>query len=75
MNTCVEYLVLTECGRRFCWSAIDEESLRRDLEYRHYKPTFVQLYSEYEAEMHRKEEQEKLVAEHTADVKGEKPAA
>lgn len=68
MNQCVEYLVLTECGRRFVWSDTDLESLFRSLSFRGYKATFVQLYSEYEAEQHRKEEQEKLTAEHIADV-------
>lgn len=59
----IDYLVQTECGRNFGWSATDMSSLVRDLEYRGYKATFVQTMSEYEAELHAQEEQDRLVDE------------
>lgn len=56
----VEYLVLTECGRRFGWAAVDLNQLFHDMHERNYKVTYVKPMSEYEAEIHTKEEQERL---------------
>jgi len=59
-----EFVVDTECGRHFIWSAFDLESLLRDLIYRGYRATFVMELSEYEAEVAKKEAQEELHHEH-----------
>ena len=57
-----EFVVDTECGRHFIWSAFDLESLLRDLIYRGYRATFVMELSE--AEVAKKEAQEELHHEH-----------
>lgn len=48
MGELVEYLVLTECGRRFAWSALGYDQLFRDMHERNYTVTFVMPYKEYE---------------------------
>jgi hypothetical protein len=49
MAELVEYLVLTECGRRFAWSALGYDQLFRDMRERNYTVTFVMPLKEYEA--------------------------
>lgn len=44
MGELVEYLVITKCGRRFCWSATDLNSLFRDMHERNYTVSFVMEY-------------------------------
>jgi len=61
--TPVEYLVITKCGRRFGWAALDMNQLFRDLHERGYVATSVQPMTEYEAEIFAREEQEILVGE------------
>jgi len=46
----IEYHVETECGRNFCWSALDMDHLFRTLLYNGYRATRVMLQSEWEAE-------------------------
>jgi hypothetical protein len=58
-----EYRVVTECGRNFAWSASSLEELFRSLTNRGYFAKHVQLMSEYEAELERQYEQERLVHE------------
>lgn len=47
----VEFIVDTECGRHFCWSALDYESLLLDVHYWGYKPTFIMPYEEFLQQM------------------------
>lgn len=54
---CIEYLVKAN-GREFIWSHTCEESLRRELKEKSYKPTLIQPLSEYEAEIEAMERQE-----------------
>lgn len=56
----VEYLVLTQCGRRFGWSAPGLDTLFRDMRDRDYTVTYVKPMTEYEAEVTAREEQEEL---------------
>lgn len=49
MGAPVEYMVITECGRRFGWSAPDMDWLFRDMQERSYKVKFVMPMEEYEA--------------------------
>lgn len=44
-----EFIVDTTCGRHFCWSAADYDSLLRSLTYRDYKATFIMPKEEYDA--------------------------
>jgi hypothetical protein len=44
-----EFIVDTTCGRHFCWSAHDYESLILSLTHRGYTPTFIMPLVEYEA--------------------------
>lgn len=59
-----EFRVETECGRNFIWSAIDQESLLRELEWKGYRPILIEPYTEYQAELHTMDEQRKLNHEH-----------
>ena len=47
-NQLTEFRVQTECGRLFGWSAIDEESLRREMKEKGYRITDVQPMKEWE---------------------------
>lgn len=71
MGELVDYLVITKCGRRFAWSACDLESLFIDLHFRGYVAEFVQLMSEYEAEIEAKEQQEDLMHEFRVELERE----
>jgi hypothetical protein len=51
MQAEIEFIVDTECGRHFCWSAPDYEGLINSLHYRGYKPTFIMPYEEYLLQM------------------------
>jgi poly-beta-hydroxyalkanoate depolymerase len=51
MQADTEFIVDTECGRHFCWSAPDYEYLVRKIHDRGYKATFIKPYEEYLAEM------------------------
>ena len=57
----IEYRVETACGRTFCWSALDEDQLNRDLTEKGYQAVNVQTMTEYEQEM--MWEQKRLVRE------------
>lgn len=50
-DTNIEFIVDTECGRHFCWSAPDYEGLVNALHYRGYKPTFIMPYEEFLEQM------------------------
>jgi hypothetical protein len=63
MESLIEYRVLTECGRNFCWSAESLDDLFRKMSYRGYFAKHVQLMSEYEAECERQYEQARLERE------------
>ncbi|OZB90091.1 hypothetical protein CJP46_35530 [Paenibacillus sp. XY044] len=47
-NQLTEFRVQTECGRLFGWSAIDEESLRREMKEKGYQIIEVQPMKEWE---------------------------
>lgn len=66
-----EFYVTTTCGRNFVWSEHDYGSLIRSLHFRGYTPAFIQPYSEYEAEVKAREEQERLNHELTQAVETE----
>lgn len=66
-----EFVVITACGRRMDRQAFDYESLIRDLHFRGLKPVFIQPLSEYEAEIHAKEEQERLNHELKEEIERE----
>ena len=58
-----EFYVVTECGRTFGWSAVDMESLFRELNQKGYTAVYVKPMDEYEAEVMAREEQERLMDE------------
>ncbi|MNT79985.1 hypothetical protein D3C72_2193850 [compost metagenome] len=45
----IEFIVDTTCGRHFCWSASNYDSLIISLKDRGYTPTFIMPREEYEA--------------------------
>lgn len=47
----IEFIVDTECGRHFCISAVDYDSLIRSLHRDMYKPTFIMPYDEFLEQM------------------------
>lgn len=67
----VEYIVDTKCGRHFSWSAVDYDSLLRDLHYRGYTPTFIKPLTEYESEILAKEAQEDLMHQFRLELERE----
>jgi len=48
VNQVTEFMVQTECGRLFGWSATDEESLRREMKEKGYRIIDVQPMKELE---------------------------
>jgi hypothetical protein len=51
MQAETEFIVDTECGRHFCWSAPDYEYLVRKIHDRGYRATFIMPYEEYLQQM------------------------
>lgn len=54
-----EFIVDTTCGRHFCWSDTDYDSLLRSLTYRGYQATFIMPKAEYDA-LHQPEKEREL---------------
>jgi hypothetical protein len=71
MQAETEFIVDTECGRHFCWSAPDYEFLVRRIHERGYKATFIMPLTEYEAEILAKESQEDLMHEFRTELERE----
>lgn len=60
----IEYRVEAEGGRIYSWSAVDMDSLFRELTQKNIRAKNVKPLSEYEAEIMAREEQERLMDEH-----------
>lgn len=59
-TNCTEYRVTTTDGKTCSWSAVDEEQLRRDFFERGRLIQKVEIWSEWEAEQKRIDEEQKF---------------
>jgi hypothetical protein len=76
MTQTQDYIVLTECGRNFCWAACSLDQLFRDMRERGYKVMMAQPVTEYEKEVFEQEQQRALEFELqlVAEMEGRKSA-